>query len=205
LTFVRAPCKFAEGDAIMRIAAIVLFGFSVLTFCVMEVWLERRQIPGLDESQDDRSLKRITICRNLSLLVIVLSVIFPLVQIPGDSALRFLVSAALVLTGTAIRFRAITTLGSWFTNAVATQPGQKVIRQGLYKYIRHPAYTGGLVFFLGVGLSTDSVWGLAVIVSLMLYALLSRIKVEEKVMLASFGQEYLDYMKNTKKLVPFIF
>jgi protein-S-isoprenylcysteine O-methyltransferase Ste14 len=189
----------------MRIAAIIVFGLSVLAFCVMEVWLERRQIPGLDESQDDRSLRRITICRNLAILVIIPSAMFPLVEIPCDSALRFMLSAALILMGTAIRFHAITTLGSWFTNAVATQPEQKVIKQGLYKYIRHPAYAGGLVFFLGVGLSTGSVWGLAVIVSLMLYALLRRIKVEEKVMLASFGQEYLDYMKSTKKLVPFIF
>lgn len=189
----------------MRIAAIIFFAASVLLFCIMEEWLDRRQNPELDKSKDDQSLKRIHWCRNFAILAIILSVIFPLVKFPIDSAARFLLSAILVLAGTGIRFRAITTLGAWFTSAVSTQTGQKIIKHGLYKYLRHPAYAGSLVFFLGIGLSTNSAWGFAAVMALMSYALLRRIQVEEKVMVASFGQEYTDYMKSTKKLIPFIF
>ena len=189
----------------MRIAAIIFFAASVLLFCVMEVWMERRQNPGLDKSKDNRTLKLIHWCRNFAILAIILSVFYPVVEIPIAPAERFFISGVLALIGTGIRFRAMTTLGAWFTNAVSTQTGQKIIKHGLYKYLRHPAYTGSLVFFLGVGLSTNSVWGFAAVMALMSYALLRRIQVEEKVLVVSFGQEYTDYMKTTKKLIPFVF
>jgi protein-S-isoprenylcysteine O-methyltransferase Ste14 len=32
-----------------------------------------------------------------------------------------------------------------------------------------------------------------------------RIKIEEKTLINSFGNEYLDYIKNTWKIIPFIF
>ena len=168
-------------------------------------WRGRRQVPGQDKSQDEQSLKRITRCRNLSLLAVILSVFYPVVEFPLSPAVRFLLSATLVLAGTGIRFQAIAALGAWFTSEVATQTGQKIVKHGLYKYLRHPAYTGSLVFFLGIGLSTNSLWGLAAVMALMSYALLRRISVEEKVLAASFGQEYTDYLKTTKKLIPFVF
>lgn len=189
----------------MRLAAIIFFAASVVLFCIMEEWQERRQNPALDKSKDDKSLRRIHWCRNFTIFSIILSVIYPLVEIPIASVERFFISAVLVLAGTGIRFRAMTTLGKFFTNAVATQTDQKIIRHGLYKYIRHPSYTGSMVFFLGIGLSTGSVWGFIAVLALMSYGLLKRILVEEKVMMDSFGQEYIDYMNSTKKLIPFVF
>jgi protein-S-isoprenylcysteine O-methyltransferase Ste14 len=50
-----------------------------------------------------------------------------------------------------------------------------------------------------------SLIGLALIVALMFYGLHRRIVVEEKVMIAAFGDEYTSYMKRTKKIIPFIY
>jgi protein-S-isoprenylcysteine O-methyltransferase len=189
----------------VKIVAVVIFAISVLLFMVMEAWRERKHPAGLDESQDDGTLKLIHRCRNAAVLVVFLSAVFPLVKLPIGSAAGFLTGAALALIGTGTRFGAVSHLGRWFTNVVTTQAEQKIVRDGLYRYIRHPSYTGSLIFFLGIGISTGSVWGAVLVMALMSYALLRRIKVEEKVLAASFGQEYLDYMKTTKKLVPFIF
>jgi protein-S-isoprenylcysteine O-methyltransferase len=50
----------------------------------------------------------------------------------------------LMLAGIALRWRAITTLGRYLTGTVRILKEHRLIRCGLYRYVRHPAYTGAL-------------------------------------------------------------
>jgi protein-S-isoprenylcysteine O-methyltransferase Ste14 len=50
----------------------------------------------------------------------------------------------------------------------------------------------------------SSVVGFVVTLSLVAI-LLYRIKVEEKMLLEHFGTEYADYMKRSKRLMPFVY
>src|SRR5215471_16918896 len=60
---------------------------------------------------------------------------------------------SLLLTGITIRWVAIHTLGKYFTGTVVIKTDHRLIQTGIYKYVRHPAYTGALLAHLGLGLS----------------------------------------------------
>jgi protein-S-isoprenylcysteine O-methyltransferase Ste14 len=117
----------------------------------------------------------------------------------------FYLGLGLMIAGLALRWYAIRQLGRFFVPEVAIQPGQRVIDRGLYRFLRHPSYTGALVTIFGYGLALTNALSLGVM--LLAFALLFgfRIRVEEAALLEAFGDEYRDYMRRTKRLIPFIF
>jgi methyltransferase len=54
----------------------------------------------------------------------------------------FVPALALFLAGQALRYSAILTLGSRWTVRVLVLPGKPLIRDGIYRYFRHPNYLG---------------------------------------------------------------
>jgi protein-S-isoprenylcysteine O-methyltransferase Ste14 len=93
-------------------------------------------------------------------------------------------------------------LGRFFSGTVGTQEGQFVVENGPYKYVRHPSYTGALLILIGLGLAVQS-WG-AVLVLILLFSLAYgyRIHREEKALISELGEEYIEYKKRTKRLIP---
>lgn len=126
-------------------------------------------------------------------------------SIGAPPALFQSVALAFLLSGLALRWIAILTLGRFFTPNVAIHPGQRVIRTGVYRYIRHPAYSGLLLAFLGLGVAFGNWLSLLVIFIPIMAALLYRIRVEESALVEMLGREYADYRKATKRLVPGIY
>jgi protein-S-isoprenylcysteine O-methyltransferase Ste14 len=80
----------------------------------------------------------------------------------------------------------------------------RIVANGPYRVIRHPAYTGSLLTLVGLGLASRT-WG-GTLVILVLFGLVYnyRISVEEKALTAEFGEEYIDYAGKTKRLIPFL-
>lgn len=115
----------------------------------------------------------------------------------------FVVGLVLALIGVAIRQFAIATLGRFFSIRVKTQAGQTVVDTGLYRLIRHPSYAGTLLTVLGVLLCATNWVSLACFV-LALPGFAYRIRVEEAALTSALGQPYRDYMRRTKRLVPFV-
>lgn len=115
--------------------------------------------------------------------------------------MRYVVVSLMAL-GLAIRWTAILTLGRSFSVNVAIHATQTLHRTGLFRYMRHPSYTGMLLMFLALGLDTRNWIGLAVIVVLPIAALLYRMHVEEAALTGAFGSEYVEYSKTTKRLIP---
>lgn len=109
---------------------------------------------------------------------------------------------SLLVAGIALRWTAIHTLGKYFTSTVLIQDDHHLIRTGLYRHIRHPAYTGALVAHLGLGLSFSNWFSLVLSFVPFLMAAVYRIHVEEQALNEAFGKEYLAYSRNTKRLIP---
>lgn len=106
--------------------------------------------------------------------------------------------------GIALHFYTITVLGAFFTTTAAIAPEQTVIEAGPYRLIRHPSYTGFLLILLGFGLSLTNWLSLLVIMGCVLIGFSYRIRVEEHVLKAHLGQRYQEYMRHTKRLIPFV-
>lgn len=145
----------------------------------------------------------------LILLTVYPSLAIAFVLAMGDIGLLsewvFCPGLLLMFAGIAIRQWAVLTLGRYFSGIVGVQEGQKVVDDGPYRYVRHPAYTGMFVAFLGLGLALQSWCATLVLIVVLTIALWYRIRVEEKALAIVLGEEYLRYAKRTRMLIPFIF
>ncbi len=114
------------------------------------------------------------------------------------------VAAGLVMlaAGVALRTWEILTLGRLFKFVVVIGDGHRVVAPGPYRLLRHPSYTGGLVAFLGVGITLDSWLSVLAFVFIPLLAVLVRIHVEEVELATALGAEYTRYASRTHRLVP---
>lgn len=80
---------------------------------------------------------------------------------------------------------------------------QQVVSTGVYGFVRHPMYLGGILLFIGTPMLLGSLYG--VIIGLaMLFLLAGRIIGEEK-MLVNELEGYEDYKRKVKyRLIPFV-
>jgi protein-S-isoprenylcysteine O-methyltransferase len=115
------------------------------------------------------------------------------------------VGLGVFVAGLALRWYAIAYLGRSFTFDVAVDADQRVIDTGPYRRIRHPAYTGSLLTFVGLGLCGGNALSLAMLVTPITWAFLHRIGIEEAALTATLGNRYCAYAARTKRLIPFVY
>ena len=86
---------------------------------------------------------------------------------------------------------------------IQTERKQQVVTTGVYSFVRHPMYLGGILLFIGAPMLLGSAYGIILGFS-MLFLLASRIIGEEK-MLASELEGYTEYKKKVRhRLIPFV-
>ena len=123
--------------------------------------------------------------------------------IPANEHGPFLLGGAVfVAAGVALRIWAIRALGRFFTCQVMTHSDQRVIAEGPYRFVRHPAYTALLISCLGVGIATAHPLSVVVVIVLPLVGLLRRIAVEEAALETSLGDDYVAFCRTRKRLIP---
>jgi protein-S-isoprenylcysteine O-methyltransferase Ste14 len=128
---------------------------------------------------------------------------FPAAAVTNRRTEVFVAGLVLVIAGMALRWYSIHVLRASFTLDVATRPGQPVVQSGPYRRIRHPSYTGALMTLLGILVCCVNFASLAALVlALAGYAL--RIRVEERALATQLGVPYREYMRRTKRLIPFL-
>jgi len=109
-----------------------------------------------------------------------------------------------MLSGILLRVWAFQTLGRFYTRTLRISEGQRVVQEEPYKYVRHPGYLGVIVLWVGAGLATAN-WIVTVLVMLtFVFAYRYRIKVEERMLDASFGEQYAACKEHTWRLIPLI-
>ena len=126
-------------------------------------------------------------------------------RVEADGAYAPAAGMSLLLCGIAVRWSAIHTLGRYFTPNVAILDGHRVVRRGIYRYVRHPSYAGSLMAFVGLALALTNWLVIPAALLPLLAAYLYRIGVEERALREALGGEYLDYAQGTKKLIPGVF
>ncbi len=108
----------------------------------------------------------------------------------------------LLVAGIALRQWAIRVLGRHFRRRVTIQAGHEVIRTGPYRVLRHPAYAGGLLAVVGIGVVFGSWPALALCILPIGAALVHRIRVEEAALEGALWDAYREYEGSTSRLIP---
>ncbi len=78
----------------------------------------------------------------------------------------------------------------------------ELITEGPYSMVRHPLYVFSLIGAIGIGLASENILILTVMVVFYLLYYPLTILAEEKMLLDKFGQAYLDYIKHTPRFIP---
>jgi protein-S-isoprenylcysteine O-methyltransferase Ste14 len=121
-----------------------------------------------------------------------------------DAAVTPYVGLALLVVGGTLRLAAVFVLGRRFTGLVAIQEGHRLQTTGLYRHVRHPSYTGLLLYVAGYVLLFRCWLGL-LLVAAILAILFARMNAEEALLESEFGEEYAAHRRRTWRLVPWVY
>jgi protein-S-isoprenylcysteine O-methyltransferase Ste14 len=182
----------------------LILNYVVILFPLSEIalFLFKRSGKSLSSKMDRGSswVLWITITVSISVTIILQRYNIAVIQLPrliiNVIALFFLVG------GLIFRWIAIISLGKFFTVDVAIHEEHVLVQRGLYKYVRHPSYTGLLCEFIGLGIYFGTWVSLIIIVVPFTFAIIYRIRCEEAVLLEKFAKQYKDYKASTKSLIP---
>ena len=112
--------------------------------------------------------------------------------------------ALIFFVGLAIRLSAVASLKRSYSWTLEIRDEHRLVKDGLYRYVRHPIYVGVLLGAFAVPIFATSFLGF--VFALMAIPLfIYRMGVEEKMLVEEYGDEYLEYMKETRKLIPYIY
>ncbi len=106
--------------------------------------------------------------------------------------------------GLVIRLSAAVSLKNNYSWTLEIKDEHSLVKNGLYKYVRHPIYLGTLLSAVSIPIFAMSFLGfLFVLTAIPLF--IYRIGVEEMMLIEEYGDEYLDYIEVTWKLLPHIY
>jgi protein-S-isoprenylcysteine O-methyltransferase Ste14 len=125
----------------------------------------------------------------------------PLWDKPVVSYLRLL----LLIIGSAISVTGRAQLARFGSGVLHIEDDHRLITTGVFGYIRNPVYAGGILGLVGIYMAFRSVI-MFILVSLLYFIVIRhRLLFEEEMLVEEFGDEYLEYMERTKRLIPYLY
>lgn len=172
---------------------------------LLDSLLGRRYAQG-DGSRDGGSVRLLLLSCGGNLTLSILSPALGFGLLPASVAhLLAPLGLVVMLAGVALRYTAIFSLGDRFTWRVAILPEHELMQDGVYRHVRHPSYTGGLISMYGVTLLFGSWIGFVVLSLTHVPIVVYRIRVEEKTLASHFGERWSRYAGKTWRLVPYLY
>jgi len=114
-----------------------------------------------------------------------------------------IIGFVIALTGEAIRLWGVSWTGSE-TRTTGAAGGTFLIVSGPFAYVRNPLYIGNILLYLGLGIMSFALFPylqiIAICFFLWQYHLI--IKYEEKYLQNKFENDYTDYVRNVRSIIP---
>lgn len=192
-------------DTIFRILILVL----MVTAMGVSAYFRRRaaRIGGdkMDRTQEGVSLMIVLRVAGLGVWLSVLAyVINPawiaFASMPLPDAARWF-GFALSVMALPLMVWMFRSLGNNITDTVQTRQNAQLVMRGPYRWIRHPLYSFGTLFFVGLMLMAAN-WLTVLFGVIALSLLLLRTPKEEEMLVEKFGEAYRNYMAYTGRFVP---
>lgn len=124
-------------------------------------------------------------------------------QLLAHSLTTFWTGAAIAAAGLGFSAWARVHLGRNWSATVTVKQDHELIRTGPYAIVRHPIYTGVLFGFIGTALAIGQ-WRGVLAVVIVFGSFWRKLKIEERWMSETFGEQYRQYRARTRALIPFL-
>lgn len=131
---------------------------------------------------------------------------FPWLETPlwNDGVAAGIAGLAVTIAGVAFAIWARYALGGNWSGQVTVKHDHELQRSGPYAIVRHPIYSGLLLALLGTAIVIGEIRGL---IGVALAGIGWRLKslTEERLMTEEFGAQYIDYKREVRALIPFLY
>ncbi|MGE5072981.1 MAG: methyltransferase family protein [Anaerolineae bacterium] len=181
-----------------------VFGLSFLCWLLFEMWVFSRDRGKQRRGSLGSGLLVITVFVAGIIIGMNMPNIAPSFNIQDHAGIHFVAGIVLVWAGLVLRYWSIRTLGRFFSTRLVIQDRHELITSGPYSILRHPSYTGAVLTFIGFGLGAGNWLSLLVLLATALISYAWRIRSEEKLLLAEFGDAFLQHKKHTWAIIPFV-
>jgi protein-S-isoprenylcysteine O-methyltransferase Ste14 len=101
-----------------------------------------------------------------------------------------------------IRHLSLRTLGKYFSSHIEIKESHRVVRDGIYGKIRHPAYLANLLLVLALQLILGSYSSMLLLAFFMFPLALTKIHFEERALKSELGEVYESYTQEVPMFVP---
>ncbi|WP_444658779.1 methyltransferase family protein [Caproiciproducens sp. R2] len=192
---------YFPGPVLKNVFQILLIAVLLMETAILLLTARNNQKGEKRNGEDRGSMLLIIVGFWLSVLLNPLYIrLFPVVlPVPV-----FWLGFAAAVSGMILRLYSVWTLRKFFSMVVRVGSEQKIVQNGPYRLIRHPAYTGSILTLLGISLAFRSVLGIPATLLIAAAVYGYRIRTEEKALEKSFGAVYRDYEQRTWRLVPHV-
>jgi protein-S-isoprenylcysteine O-methyltransferase Ste14 len=183
--------------------AVILAASIVMTAIRAPHGRRSRAVKTVSTRKGTREVVLLTLAW-IGFLVPLLWVVSPALSF-ADYPLRvtpFVAGLVFLAVGLWLFYRAHADLGSFWSVTLEVRENHRLISHGVYRRIRHPMYSALFLYSVGQALAVPNwVAGPSYLISFgILFAF--RIRAEERMMVEAFGDAYVTYMAQTKRLLP---
>jgi len=114
-----------------------------------------------------------------------------------------LTGTILCALGIAFSIWARAILGRNWSSNPSIKEGHELVQSGPYRFARHPIYTGLLLAILGTGIASGKYGDIMLFLTIAVMFTI-KLRIEESLMQRQFAEQYTEYRKHTKALIPFV-
>jgi protein-S-isoprenylcysteine O-methyltransferase Ste14 len=120
------------------------------------------------------------------------------------SARRMAVAVFCFTLASLLSWTATRSLGRFLRFEAALDADHQLIRSGPYRVVRHPIYASMLCMFLGMAAMAATPLSFAVALALFLAGTEVRVRVEDRLLAAHFGDQFREYQRTTRAYIPLL-
>jgi protein-S-isoprenylcysteine O-methyltransferase Ste14 len=200
LGLVNVACLMAAALSVDTFTVSLLWALALFdTWYLTELRVEARSGSSTASEEDRGSRRVLTALRDASVM---LPIFWATLRGPLAPAVLTVLGTGVFLLGLTIRLHAMRALGRHFTMSLTRQSSHELLTRGLYCRMRHPGYLGLVLIYSSFSLACGSIALSMLIASISFAGILYRIRLEERLLVHTFGQRYLDYRRRTWALFP---
>jgi len=135
-------------------------------------------------------------------LVIILALVEYLVRGTGFHPVLFTAGLIVAALSFVVRAAAVRALGRMWSVHIEIRREHELVKDGPFAWVRHPIYLAAILELVGAMLFMNSLYTWILFVVAFVPSLVARIRLEERAMIAQFGDAYNTYRRTTPAVLP---
>ncbi len=193
---------------LQKIALAALFAGCIAEIIIRVPHDSRRQKTPVAHNQ--RGVLEVMLLAGMAVGLMILPLLYAFTSLFAVAQYAFqpaalVAGSVLMLASVYVFYRSHADLGTSWSPTLELREDHKLVERGIYRRSRHPMYSSLYIYELSQAcLVPNFIVGPACLFTFSAMFFL-RVPVEERMMLARFGDAYRDYARRTKRLVPGLF